>query len=220
MMDRLKMIIKNLNLSDQLYKDLKDRILRNDLKLGSKISIDEIATQYGVSHTPVREALNKLSQDGIVIGTPNKVHRIFDFSKKELVEVMEIRKIYECYSIEKAIKNIKREKFENILNQVLELKNFRGKDISQSFYITDIELHKTIIEGSKNSKLIEFYNQIYFIIQTVIFRIDNVEEDINEFVSEHINIISLILKKDNIEAKNMLEKHLEHSTKYYIENFM
>jgi len=214
------MIIKNMNLSDQLYEDIKDRVLRDDLKLGAKISVDEIAKYYDVSHTPVREALNKLSMDGIVISAPNKVHKIFDFSKKELLEVMEIRKICECYSIEKAIENIKQEKFEIILKQVLELKNLSEKDVSHNFYDTDLELHKTIIEGSKNSKLIEFYNQVYFIIETVIYRIDSQEKDINEFIVEHINILSSIIKKDSNLAKKLLEKHLEHSTRYYIDNFM
>ncbi|MDD4895629.1 MAG: GntR family transcriptional regulator [Atribacterota bacterium] len=214
------MIIKNMNLSDQLYEDIKDRVLRDDLKLGAKISVDEIAKYYDVSHTPVREALNKLSMDGIVISAPNKVHKIFNFSKKELLEVMEIRKICECYSIDKAIENIKQEKFEIILKQVLELKNLRGKDVSHNFYNTDLELHKTIIEGSKNSKLIEFYNQVYFIIETVIYRIDSQEKDINEFILEHINILSSIIKKDSNLTKKLLEKHLEHSTRYYIDNFM
>ena len=133
---------------------------------------------------------------------------------------MEMRKIYESYSIDKAIKNVQQDKFESILKKVLKLKDLSEKDMSRNFYATDLEFHKTIIEGSFNSKLIDFYNQIYFIIKTVIYRIDNQEKDINEFISEHINIISLILKKDLNKAKIILEKHLEHSTKYYLDNFM
>ena len=215
-----KMIIQNKNLSDQVYENIKNSILKSELKLGAKISVNEIANHYKVSHTPVREALNKLSRDGIIISTTNTMHRIFNITKKELLEVMEMRKIYEIYSIGKAIKNIKQQKFERILKKVLRLKTLREKDISCNFYASDMEFHKTIIEGSFNSKLIEFYNQIHFIIETVIYRIDTQEKDINEFISEHINILSVILKKDDKKAKIMLEKHLEHSTKYYLEHFV
>jgi len=214
------MIIQNKNLSDQIYENLKNNILKNKLELGIKISVDEIAKQYQVSHTPAREALNKLTEEGLVLSSPNKVHKIFNISKKELLEIMEIRKMYECYSIDKAIKNVSQEKFENIYGKVLKLNTSQEKNICHQFFSTDIEFHKTIIEGTMNLKLIEMYNQIFFIIRTVIYRIDHKEKDIDNFIAEHISLLSLILNKDIKKARMALEDHLEHSTRYYLENFM
>lgn len=216
----LKLIIQNKSLSDQIYEILKDNILKNYLRLGKNISVDEIAKKYNVSHTPAREALSKLKEDGLVISKKNRVHKIFNITEKELIETMEIRKMCECYSIGKAIKSVKKEKFESILKSVVGLENFRKKDITSKFFSVDLIFHKTIIEGANNLKLLQIYNKIYFIIETVIYRIDNKEKDINDFMSEHIEILSLILKNDCNQAKKMLEKHLDHSTNYYLKNFM
>jgi DNA-binding GntR family transcriptional regulator len=214
------MIIKNQNLSEQIYEDLRNDILKNKLAFGAKISVDEIAQRYEVSHTPAREALNKLAKDGLIISSPNKVHKIFKISKKVLLEVMEIRKMYECYSIDKAIKNVRQEKFEILYRKVLNLKTSTEKNVCHTFYSSDIEFHKTIIEGTMNSRLIEMYNQIFFIIRSVIYRIDHKQDDINNFILEHIDLLSLILEKDIRKAKELLKNHLDHSKNYYLENFM
>ena len=63
---------KRENLKEKVYSTIKKRILKFELKPGEKIFETEIANDLGVSRTPLREALNKLEQEGLIKTLPNK----------------------------------------------------------------------------------------------------------------------------------------------------
>jgi DNA-binding GntR family transcriptional regulator len=216
------MVIEKRNLADQIYGELKDNILKNKIKLGEKISVNAIANTYKVSHTPIREAIKSLVKDGLIVDRPNKMYSVFDIKEKDLIEVMDVRKMCECYSIDKAIRNVEPTIFKNIYKKVKELKSDKEKTEKRGglFYKSDLTLHKTIVEGTHNSKLIEIYHQIYDIVNIIIFRIDYKEKYVDNFIDEHIEILRLILKKDIKNAKELLGIHIDHSCKYYLENLL
>ena len=58
--------LDNTNLWDKTYVILKDRILKRDFQADEKLSIPELASQLGVSRTPIRDALNRLETEGLV----------------------------------------------------------------------------------------------------------------------------------------------------------
>ena len=59
--------IKKQSLVDQLYSQLREEIITLRYPLGSRLNVNEIQDDYGVSSTPLREALNRLQQEGLVV---------------------------------------------------------------------------------------------------------------------------------------------------------
>jgi DNA-binding GntR family transcriptional regulator len=217
------MILKKLNLSNQIYEEIKNDIFKGKLNLGEKISINEVAEKYNVSHTPAREAIKSLIKDGLIIGSINKAHRIVNLTKKELSEVMEIRKMCECYSIDYIIRNFGEKERKNINLQISKLQSLEKnseKTVKDFFYSTDIDFHLNLIKGTDNLKLLNIYQQISYIVNIIIYKIDNREEIIKDFFKEHIGILNVVLEKDNKKAKKLIEKHIDHSLKYYHNNIL
>lgn len=82
--------LKRISLPDQLYEALRKRIVSLELPLGSRLNASELQKEFGVSSTPVREALNRLSQEGLVVYENNIGARVLDLSEKDIGEITEV----------------------------------------------------------------------------------------------------------------------------------
>jgi DNA-binding GntR family transcriptional regulator len=83
----------SLPIGPQLHRILRERIVRNDLASGSKISESEIAKSYSISRQPVREAFIKLSEEGLILIRPQRSTIV---RKIDPVTVLEARFVREA----------------------------------------------------------------------------------------------------------------------------
>ncbi len=88
------------SLSNMVYRDLKEKILKNKLLPGDKLIEMEIASELDVSRTPVREALKKLENDGLVTSFPRKSYIVSKISVKEAKNLYIVRKSLEPLCVE------------------------------------------------------------------------------------------------------------------------
>jgi len=93
-------------LQEKVYTAIKDSIMRNDLLPGQPLSIDELARDLGVSPTPVREALTRLSADGLVERVRNKTAVVAEITAEDVRQVYEVRKLLEPYAASLAAKKL------------------------------------------------------------------------------------------------------------------
>jgi DNA-binding GntR family transcriptional regulator len=97
------------NLKEKVYSVIKDRILNFELKPGEKIQESEIVQELGLSRTPIREALNKLEQEGFIKILSNKGYFVSDVTTREIEELYEIREALEILAIRAAVRNSRQE---------------------------------------------------------------------------------------------------------------
>ena len=88
------------SLSNMVYRDLKEKILKNKLLPGDKLIEMEIASELDVSRTPVREALKELENDGLVTSFPRKSYIVSKISVKEAKNLYIVRKSLEPLCVE------------------------------------------------------------------------------------------------------------------------
>ena len=93
--------LDNSNLLNKTYDVIKDLIIRREFKPNQKISIPELATQLGVSRTPIRDALNRLEKDGLV-KTVSKVGTFVNaIETDDILNIMDTRLMLELWVVEK-----------------------------------------------------------------------------------------------------------------------
>ena len=88
--------------SDKVYRWIKNSIINGDLKPGERIIQENLTKQLNVSRTPIRDALQRLSAEKLVVLTPFHGAEVFALSKKSLDEIYEVRLIMESYAAQKA----------------------------------------------------------------------------------------------------------------------
>ena len=82
--------IKKQSLVDQIYRRLREDIIKLRLPLGSKLNVSELQTALGVSCTPIREALNRLQQEGLVTYENNVGARVLTLAGHDVLEIQEL----------------------------------------------------------------------------------------------------------------------------------
>ncbi|MCD8300700.1 MAG: GntR family transcriptional regulator [Clostridiales bacterium] len=97
-------VIKRLSLVDQVYEKLRGRIVSLEFPFGSKLNVSQLQDEYGVSSTPVREAMNRLLNDGLIEFENNIGARVVDFSEDDVRQVQELSFAYQMVAARNALR--------------------------------------------------------------------------------------------------------------------
>mgnify|MGYP004607502693 FL=1 len=98
-------VIKRVSLVDQVYEKLRERIVQLKIPFGSKLNVSKLQEEYGVSSTPVREALNRLLNEGLIEFENNVGARVIDITEKDVREIQEISFSYQMVAARNALRN-------------------------------------------------------------------------------------------------------------------
>jgi GntR family transcriptional regulator, rspAB operon transcriptional repressor len=107
---------ENDSVKNLIYKELRRSIIMGHRQPGSRLIVKDISKNYKTSITPVRDALQMLSQDGLVTIKPRSGYYVASLSLKELRDLLDLRRILELAAIEKAVLRITSEQMEALRN--------------------------------------------------------------------------------------------------------
>lgn len=124
-------VIKKMSLVDQVYESLRDRIIKMEIPLGSKLTVNKLQEEYKVSSTPVREALNRLMNEGLIDFENNVGAKVIEISDTDVIEIQELAAAYEMaavfFAMEKADNKVMAKEISGYVEEYKE-----SKDISCS----------------------------------------------------------------------------------------
>ena len=154
--------------SDFVYLDLRGRIVNRELKPAQRLLEVKIANDMGVSRTPVREALRRLAQEGLVRIVPNSGARVASPSQREVESAYSVREYLESLSVELACRNGIDSRSLERLEEALEAEEaaYRDRNID-AFLEANNSFHRLIAEAGKNPVLCEYIDNI--MLRTYIF---------------------------------------------------
>jgi DNA-binding GntR family transcriptional regulator len=148
------------NLTDRVYRVLKDRILSQQIEVGTRLRDEELAAQLGVSRTPVREALMYLSQEGLVEVYPRSGTRVRTFTEEDIEEIFEVRAALETLAVRKAAGRLGAEQVHRLRTLWEAAERALAKGDAAPALSLDREMHRVILEQSGNRRLKEIMSRI------------------------------------------------------------
>lgn len=198
------------SLSNLVYRDLKEKILKNQLLPGYKLIEMEIASKLGVSRTPVREALKKLEEDGLVTSFPRKSFIVSKISVKEAKNLYIVRKSLEPLAVELLAEkgfNEKTEYFQKVNEDLRVAIENKDEELAQNLII---EWNMALVSCLNNEILVEVMNMI----NQRLYRFGNFIFRDKKNYKKHYNnlqkIYRLIEEKKPNEARKASEKTIEN----------
>lgn len=202
---------KKNNLAEEIYENLKNLIIYQDIKMGSHLKEEELAEQFSTSRTPVREALNKMVMNKLVVKKPRKGFSVINLDIDDFINLCEVREVLENLAINKAIKFIN-PKDKLIMKSIFKsYKEAVNKDNYKESLDLDSQFHLYIAKISNNPWIIETLNKIK-IHNKIIMNIHcQNKTDLKLSVCEHQKILNAILKEDTKKAEEELFKHLKRT---------
>ncbi len=200
----------DINQREDAYKRIKDMIVNGKLQMGQNISDKILSKELRLGLTPIRDALNLLKSEDLVISFPKKGTFVFELSSKLFFEIFETRRIFEIYGLRTSHK-LNSAKIIAQEEQILEKMNISIKNKDYISYAKlDSEFHECFILATGNDVLIKLYRNLEPKIATIRNTINlNLSEfNTKESFNMHKKIISCI-KNENIDRSvELLDNHI------------
>jgi DNA-binding GntR family transcriptional regulator len=215
-------------LVDKLAATLQARVISGELVSGTRLRQEALAEEFGVSRTPVREALRKLQASGLVEVQPHRGALVRAPSAREIRDAYEVRAELEGLAAELAAQRIQHEQldalheiereFSETLERLLQARSDGGID---AVPVEEIEhwrhandgFHQQIQEAAANDVLVATLTHLHRnfprdLTRTVLGESATLLE---ENVHEHEAILAAIARRDAAEARGLMVKHVRHS---------
>ena len=213
-------LIQKRPLKEDIFDVLHDKIISGKYKPGDWLRQDDIATQLGVSMTPVREGLDLLVSSGLAERVPYRGVRVREMSTKDVVEAYGLRLLLEVLIAQDATKNITPEQITGLERMIVEMKKHNSlKEMSTARRLSR-EFHSAIAEASKNDLLVKLYAMVAnafpdWLLYEALFRKPEILADsMADTHREHIAIVDAVKKGDGDKATQKSVEHVMESGKW------
>ena len=196
-------------LRDHIFEKLQQAIYSGKLKSGERLTEKKIAEELGVSRTPVREALYRLTSLGLIKMIPHRGFLISRWSFKEIKDVIELRIALEVFAVKLAIQRILPSEINELKVLVAKMeKAVKEEDIMKASHLNSL-FHDRIVLASKNKELFEVMepikNKIYH------FRIISISTPnrLKKSLKEHKEILNALISKNSGVVQKLMAKHIQ-----------
>ncbi len=195
------------SLAQNVYESLKDSIVDFSLPPGTVLTESSLASKFNVSRTPVREALQLLSTEGLVEITPTKGARVAECSLEEVLEAYTVRELLEPYACRLAAERMS----EDLLFKLEEVsKNFPGKvrthQQAVTFEMLNRRFHTILLDASGNSAISDIVKRMMWSTQQAAFYVSS--NRYCESNHEHNLILKYLRSEDGEGAAKAMRRHL------------
>ena len=156
----LRMPNGDINLSDDISSSLRESILDGSLSPGLHLVEEEIARQLGVSRIPVREAIDVLRQEGLIIKEPYKGAYVHPYTETELTETTSVRVAMEQLAVEFALKHWTQKAESDIAAIVDQMDSAWHKEDNDEMFSLDNEFHRRLWQIAQHDVLFEVLSSL------------------------------------------------------------
>lgn len=198
----------NLNMKDYVYNVLKENIMNLTIKPGTILRKKEIANEFEVSRTPIREAFVKLKEEGLIDVYPQRGTFVSYIDLDKIEEAKFMREALEPKIVELACEVLP----QDIIFELETNLKVQEMSLNQNNYIKlfkyDNEFHRLLFSGCDKENIWKAIEQVSTHLNRM--RILSLSADFNrsDVIHDHQNIIDSIKSKNIKESKNMMESHI------------
>ena len=205
-----KTVLKSIR--DQIYEAIQQSIVNNSYKPGEELQIDRLAEEFGVSTTPIREALIRLESSGLVQLIPNKGARVTAFQEEDIRDTWEVRKLLEPYAAGLTAEQDVTPEIQE-LNKAFDLLE-RGSQDGDLYIQSDIHLHELLYSHLSNELLKETLHNILQRSMRMRYYAEDVskmhDQVVREVISEHKQILQALTAGDREKTVEAVRRHIEN----------
>jgi len=204
--------ISRKSLSDSVYDALLEHVMQGEYPPETALNIDALARDFGVSHTPIREALARLESTGLITRAALRGYRVAPFlSGEELSDLMDARAAIEPANAFFATARASAVNLEELSETVRQMRgSARGGTYSEmsEFWFADETFHRLIAELTDNLFLISAYNTLGGHVQRFRLFAGLGVTDADSAIDEHDAILEAMIAGEGEKARLLMAEHI------------
>ena len=196
-------------LREQVYDTMKKQILTGEIQPGARLMEIDLSEKLGVSRTPIREAIRKLEEEGLVILESRKGARVSPVTAQDMEDVLLVREDLEGLAAALAAQAITEQDIGYLEVMWEEYEQAIRSENMDQIIALDADFHKRIVSLSRNKLLMSFsasaqdqalrFRYLYYVDQDT--RAEHMPE-------EHREIIQALASRDSQRARQVAEEHI------------
>lgn len=199
------------SLTDEIVDIIRDRILKGEYKIGEKIKENQIATEFKVSRTPIREAFKQLESEGLIDYIPNRGCFAKGFTHQDIDDIYAVRKALELMAVEWAVNRISETQICALQEEIELMEFYTAKKDSDKVLELNSAYHEIIYDAAGSrfmAQILRSYKEYIEQTRKVFFY---EQAYLEEILKEHKNILVAMIARDVEGAKAAMGDHLEKS---------
>lgn len=193
-------------LSERAYDKLKHAILSGVLTPGTPLVELDLARRLGIGRTPIREAIRRLREEGLVRLVRNKGAFVERMGFTEIEEALFLRELLEVAAVHRGIDAIPEERLKELDSAFERFAEMGDRFPADECLAADVALHELIVTSARSSRLVKFHKQL----ADQIHRIRYFQaERMRASIPEHRAIIRALRRRNAAEAQRALRTHMK-----------
>lgn len=205
------MAIQRKSVRDQVYEQLREDILAGRLPPGARLVETQIASEMGISRTPVREALPILENEGLVEGTDGSVYRVMAMRWEDVEELCAMRIANESLAAAWAVDRISEDEIRALEKTITETEAEISRGRPEAFVGKDSEFHEILIRAAGRRRMFELCQ---ILRQHMLrYRMESFHDPVETrlALSGHVEILGALRAKDASALQGAIKRHIEQA---------
>ena len=195
---------------DRAYAALKQAITTMDIyATRDEIRLDErqLSQDLGISRTPIREALNRLEQEGFIRSVPRKGMFIVRKTKQEIVEIITVWAALESMAARLITQHASDEEIANLRKMLTAFAGDEARLHIDEYSEANIRFHQAIVNLSKNKQLIDTMQNLFIHMRSIRRKTIAESDRATRSIIDHMNIVEALEKRQTDRAEQLVRQH-------------
>ena len=195
-------------ISNEVYEAIKDKILRMELKGGEPLVEEDLAREFDVSRTPIRDALKRLEHDGFVTIIPYRGSVVREITEGDIVEIYTIRQALESICVKNAVPIISEANIRQMEDDWKKsIEEFECQDYHKSADAGN-QIHHMLICVGGSRRILQIINNLREQTQQLSIMASSLPGRMEKSNKEHKAIINAVKERDAQKASKLMEEHI------------
>lgn len=204
------------SLSWKAYEATKEKVVFGEIKSGEVITVGDLANEFNMSKTPVRDALNRLKSDGLLNLIPYKGYVVSHIDLKDLNDLFQLRILLESEAARLATLKADNQGIDKL--EKLAGKEFQEEVFGEnSFMKMNFNFHISVAQASGNKLFVKLLSNTLDQMQRVLFN-DLKSSNKDAMIEEHLELVQVMKSGDALRARSIASKHIESSRSRILSN--
>ncbi|PZG21890.1 GntR family transcriptional regulator [Nonomuraea aridisoli] len=206
----LPMVGERRSLREQVAHALRAALITGEMRPGVVYSAPVLAAQFGVSATPVREAMLDLAKEGLVEAVRNKGFRVTELSDRDLDELTEIRQLIEVPTVARLADRARAEEFERLRPIAEEIVSAGERGDLLAYVDADLRFHVELLALSGNAHLVEVVRDLRN--RARLYGLSQLSErgTLTDSAREHLALLDALKEGDAEAVGRIMTEHIGH----------
>jgi len=198
------------SLGERVYRTVRDLILSQVFPPGSKLNVEQICRDLGVSRTPVWDAMRRLESEGLVNTVPRHGVFVLNYGADQIRDLFAVRGALEALAVRQATEHLDDDARGALEAAVKEMERAAGAAAIEQYSRAAIDFHDRVLVAARNPVLSRLLENVYARILVLRLRSLYLPECVESSLAEHRQISEAVLAGDAERGERLARAHAEH----------